>query len=106
MGRDSSPAAEAPNASSIGMARTRREVLTTIHSEAGLLPPDFLRQVAEGRRDVPGLTPEAYHLAGNEKLSEAAGRSWKRLVGAWAAFQPAAANLRAAEARKLAERDA
>jgi hypothetical protein len=76
------------------MARHRRDVFTTIRSEGGLLPADFLRQVAEGRREVPGLTPEAYHLPGNEKLNEAASRSWNRLLGAWAAFQEAFRNLK------------
>lgn len=33
------------------MARNRRDVFTTIRSEGALLPPDFLRQVAEDRRD-------------------------------------------------------
>jgi hypothetical protein len=88
------------------MPRSRREVFTTVRSEGGLLPSDFLRQVAEGLRDVPGLTPEAYHLAGNEKLNEAASRSWNRLLGAWAAFQAAAANRGATEAHKVADRHA
>jgi hypothetical protein len=87
------------------MARRRRDIFTSVRSEGGLLPPDFLRQVAEGRKGVPGLTPEAYHLAGSEKLNEAASRSWNRLLGAWAAFQATAVNRDAAEARRIADRD-
>ena len=56
------------------MPRSRGEPFTTIRSEGALLPPDFLRQIAEGRDKIPGLTPEAYHLAGNEKRNRAV--SW------------------------------
>ena len=37
--------------------------------------------MARTRRHVPGLTPEVYHLAGNEKLNEAASRSGNRRPG-------------------------
>jgi hypothetical protein len=75
------------------MARGRQEVFTTVRSEGALLPPDFLRQIAEGRDKIPGLTPEAYHLPGTERLNEAASRSWNRLLGAWGAFQTASQSL-------------
>ena len=58
------------------MPRSRGGPFTTIRSEGALLPPDFLRQIAEGRDKIPGFTPEAYHLAGNEKLNRAV--SWER----------------------------
>src|SRR5262249_24975921 len=35
---------------------------------------------------MPGLTPDAYHLAGHEKLNEAASRAWNRLLGIWTVF--------------------
>jgi len=41
--------------------------------------------MARTRRHVPGLTPEVYHLAGNEKLNEAASRSGNRRLGVRAA---------------------
>ena len=44
--------------------------------------------MARTRRHVPGLTPEVYHLAGNEKLNEAASRSWNRRLGVRAASRP------------------
>ena len=75
------------------MPRSRGEPFTTIRSEGALLPPDFLRQIAEGRDKIPGLTPEAYHLPGTERLNEAASRSWNRLLGAWGAFQTASQSL-------------
>lgn len=55
----------------------------TIRSEGALFPPDFLQRLAAGSSEVPGLRPEDYHLAGREKLSEAASRSWNRLLGLW-----------------------
>lgn len=75
------------------MARPRTP-FTTVKSEGALLPADFLARVAEGGKDVPGLTPESYHLPPREKLSEAITRSWNRLLGFWAAFQTATADLK------------
>jgi SOS-response transcriptional repressor LexA len=65
---------------------------TTIRTEGGLLPPDFLQRLTGLQADVPGLTPDSYHLAG-EKLHEAASRAWNRLLGVWTAFQAAAEQL-------------
>ncbi len=76
------------------MPRTRRDLFSTIRSEGALLPSDLLQRIAEGDRNVPGLTPEAYHLAGNEKLNEAVSRSWNRLLGVWGAFQAASKDLK------------
>ncbi len=64
----------------------RRQPFTTIRTEGGLFPPDFLRRVTESSSTIPGLTPEAYHLAGKEKLNEAASRAWNRLLGIWIVF--------------------
>lgn len=75
------------------MPGRRREIFTTIHTEGGLLPSDFLQRLAEGPTSIPGLTPEAYHLTGGEKLNEAASRSWNRLQGTWASFQSASSGL-------------
>jgi hypothetical protein len=76
------------------MSRSRPNVFATVRSAGGLLPPDFLQQVAEGRSEVEGLTPEAYHLTGGEKLNEATSRAWNHLLGTWAAFQAASKDLR------------
>ena len=76
------------------MPRSRGEPFTTIRSEGALLPPDLLQRIVEGDRKVPGLTPEAYHLVGNEKLNEAVSRSWNRLLGVWAVFQAGASALK------------
>jgi SOS-response transcriptional repressor LexA len=83
----------------------RRDVFTTIRSEGALLPPDFLKRIAEGDKDVPGLEPLTYHLQEREKLSEAITRSWNRLLGFWAAFQSASAPLKEGDAATGLTRD-
>lgn len=64
----------------------RRQPFTTIKTEGGLFPPDFLQRVTGSSSTIPGLTTEAYHLAGKEKLNEAASRAWNRLLGIWKVF--------------------
>ncbi len=61
------------------------ELFTTIRTEGGLLPPDLLRRIVAGDRELPGLEPAAYHLSG-ETLHEAINRAWNRLTGAWTVF--------------------
>ena len=75
------------------MQTRRRELFTTIRTEGALLPPDLLQRIADGDRELEGLTPEAYHLAANERLGDAVTRAWNRLVGAWAGFGDAVAKL-------------
>jgi hypothetical protein len=69
---------------------------TTIRTEGGLLPPDFLQRLTGLQADVPGLTSDSYHVTG-EKLNEAASRAWNRLLGMWTAFQSAAESLPASD---------
>ena len=80
------------------MARSSRNLFTTVKAEGGLLPPDFLQRLVEGAKGIEGLTPESYHLIAGEKPNEAASRSWNRLQNAWAAFQTASNGLRAEDA--------
>ena len=58
----------------------------TVKTEGGILPADLLQRIADGG-EVEGLNPTDYHLAANERPSEAMNRSWNRLLGAWQAFQ-------------------
>jgi hypothetical protein len=64
-----------------------RDLFTTIRTEGGLLPADFIQRLSDPGVGLEGLSPESYHLLGGEKINEAASRSWNRLVGAWLAFQ-------------------
>lgn len=75
------------------MTRRRDEVFDTVRTEGALLPPDLLLRVVEGDGELKGLSPRAYHLAGHERLNEAASRSWSRIQGAWASFREGAAGL-------------
>ncbi|MBP7620384.1 MAG: N-6 DNA methylase [Gemmatimonadales bacterium] len=70
----------------------RRELFTTVRSEGGLLPPDLLLRVVEGR-GLDGLEPASYGLAEGERLHEAVARSWNRLGGLWTRFRTATAQL-------------
>lgn len=74
-----------------------RTIFATIRSEGALLPTDLLQRIVNGDRDLPGVTPDAYHLNAGEKLNEATNRAWNRLVGAWAAFTDATAKLPAGD---------
>jgi Eco57I restriction-modification methylase/N-6 DNA Methylase/TaqI-like C-terminal specificity domain len=64
---------------------------SNVRSEGGLLPQDVLSRIQAGDKDLPGLTPESYHLGPHERISEAVNRAWRRLASAWRAFQEALA---------------
>ncbi len=67
--------------------RTRsREGFTTIRTEGSILPPDLLARIVERDKDLDGLDPGSYHLAG-QTLNEAISRSWNVLQGVWSAFK-------------------
>lgn len=71
------------------MAR-RNNLFTTIKTEGGLLPSDLLQKISVSDKSLDGLSLESYHLNPNERINEAASRSWKRIVNAWNAFRSAA----------------
>lgn len=68
-----------------------QELFSCVRTEGALLPPEVLRRIADGDRDLPGLRPDDYHLVPGETLGEAVNRAWARLVGGWAAFRSALA---------------
>lgn len=68
------------------MARMQN-AFTTVRTEGSLLPADFLQRLLAPGSDIQGLRSEDYHLAGRERIDDAASRSWLRLVGAWSAFR-------------------
>lgn len=75
------------------MSRRTRDLFQTIRTEGGLLPPELLKRIAEGDRELPGIAPADYHLEEGARLSEAVTRSWNRLRGAWESFRDARAKL-------------
>jgi hypothetical protein len=72
-----------------------RDIFTTIRTEGAILPSDLLQRIADGDRNLGGLTPGDYHLQNGEKLNEAISRSWNRLLGVWETFNAARAKLSA-----------
>src|SRR5262249_29494221 len=69
-----------------------RDLFTTVRTEGGLLPTALLQRIVRDDRELPGLHPDTYHLAG-ERLQETVSRAWHRLCGAWASFRATAAKL-------------
>lgn len=66
----------------------KKDLFATVRTEGALLPAELLVRVAAEDRSLPGLDPEHYHLARNERLNEAVTRAWNRLRGVWASFRP------------------
>ena len=86
--------------------RTRsRNPFTTVKTAGLLLPIDLLSRIADGDRDLAGLTPESYHLDPGERLNEAATRAWNVCLSAWKVFRQSAATLPASDAGTTLTRD-
>lgn len=86
--------------------RTRyRNPFTTVRTAGLLLPVDLLARLVDADRNIPGLTPEDYHLAAGERLSEAASRAWSRCLAHWQLFRSAAAKLPASDQGTTLTRD-
>ena len=70
------------------MQTRTRDSFTTVRTEGGLLPPDIMHRILDPRdKDVPGKSPDSYHLAKSERINEAAARAWTRLTGTWSSFR-------------------
>lgn len=72
------------------MKISSRNLFTTIKTEGALIPADLLERLSASDKSLEGLSLESYHLNPNERINEAASRSWNRLVNAWQSFQVAA----------------
>lgn len=77
------------------MQTKRQNPFTTVRTEGAILPADLLQRVAGGR-DLDGLTPESYHLAG-ERLNDAINDAWNKLTTKWRAFREALGKLTEAD---------
>ena len=69
------------------MSSPRHNIFTTVTTQGGLFPPDFLQKICEQKSDIDGLTPEAYHLVAGRKLNEAINNAWTPVKRNWAAFK-------------------
>lgn len=86
--------------------RTRsRNPFTTVRTAGLLLPVDLLTRIADGDSTVPGLEPQSYHLAPDERLNEAASRAWNRLLALWKSFQHTREKLPASDTGTTPTRD-
>lgn len=86
--------------------RTRsRNPFTTVRTAGLLLPVDLLTRIADGDSTVPGLEPQSYHLAPDERLNEAASRAWNRLLALWKSFRQTQDNLPASDTGTTPTRD-
>ncbi|MFD7565985.1 Eco57I restriction-modification methylase domain-containing protein [Streptomyces tendae] len=73
------------------MSLAKTIVTDSVLTVGGLLPPDMLTRVRDGK-DVPGSQPKDYGLfAANDTVRDAAERSWAYLKGVWTAYQDALA---------------
>ncbi|MFD9975909.1 Eco57I restriction-modification methylase domain-containing protein [Streptomyces sp. NPDC059017] len=73
------------------MSLAKTVVTDSVLTVGGLLPPDTLTRIRDGK-DVPGAQPSDYGLfAANDTVRDAAERSWSYLKGVWAAYQEALA---------------
>jgi len=79
------------------MQTRTRDLFLTVRTEGAILPSDLLERIAAGDTDLGGLTPEAYHLADGEKITEATNRAWNRLLAAWSGFRSASEKLPATD---------
>lgn len=76
------------------MSRARtQQSFQTVRSEGGLLPIDILQRIAAQDKDLPGLTPDAYHLPPGGRFGEAISSAWIRVLASWHNFQDALARL-------------
>ncbi|MEU1516875.1 DNA methyltransferase [Streptomyces sp. NPDC005811] len=71
------------------MSLAKTIVTDSVLTVGGLLPPDTLTRIRDGK-DVPGAHPSDYGLfAANDTVRDAAERSWSYLKGVWTAYQDA-----------------
>ncbi|MBU0718887.1 MAG: hypothetical protein KJ749_11610 [Planctomycetes bacterium] len=75
------------------MAARTQSAFQTVKTEGALLPADLLKRVADGDKEIEGLSPESYHLDPTDKINEATNRAWIACRDAWQRFQKQRADL-------------
>ena len=75
------------------MATRSQSAFQTVKTEGALLPADLLKRVADGDKEIEGLSPESYHLDPTDKINEATNRAWIACRDAWQRFQKQRAEL-------------
>lgn len=77
----------------------------TVHTEGGLLPLDLLQRIVLEDKTLPGLSDEAYHLLGGDRLRDAINRSWSQLTTVWKNFKAALDKLPETDRAMVVTRD-
>ena len=75
------------------MQTRQKELFTTIRSEGGLLPIEFIRRIESFERDIVGNSSADYHLIEGETILQRISADWSRMKNAWQAFQAARGKL-------------
>jgi len=75
------------------LATRSQSAFQTVKAEGALLPADLLKRVADGDKEIEGLSPESYHLDPADKINEATNRAWIACRDAWQRFQKQRAEL-------------
>ncbi|MFE2012016.1 Eco57I restriction-modification methylase domain-containing protein [Streptomyces sp. NPDC059491] len=84
------------------MSLAKTIVTDSVLTVGGLLPPDMLTRIRDGK-DVPGAQPSDYGLfAATDTVRDAAERSWAYLKGVWTAYQDALARDGALDSESIA----
>ena len=69
------------------MAANTKSTFTTITTEGGLFPSDFLQRLAARSATIEGVTEDAYHITSGERLNEAISRHWFTCQRTWKRFR-------------------
>lgn len=69
------------------MKKSSNSVFTTVSTQGGLFPPEFLQRICDLDKSITGLLPADYHLPEHRRISEEANRAWSVLQGDWKAFR-------------------
>ncbi|MGA5066380.1 Eco57I restriction-modification methylase domain-containing protein [Streptomyces exfoliatus] len=66
-------------------ATNRNQVFTAVHTVGALLPADMLVRISEAKssKDLRGLAPSDYRIAGSRSVRDEAERQWDNLKSLW-----------------------
>ncbi|MDF7826481.1 N-6 DNA methylase [Pontiellaceae bacterium B12227] len=69
------------------MKKVSNNTFTTVTTQGGMFPPEFLQRICDLDKEVKGLGAVDYHLPEHRRVSEEANRAWSVLLADWKAFK-------------------
>jgi hypothetical protein len=69
------------------MKKVSNSTFTSITTQGGMFPPEFLQRICDLDKTVEGLAAVDYHLPEHRRVSEEANRAWSVLLADWKAFK-------------------